>query len=502
MAEPVTDDEHAEPRRAGAETPSERREDARRNRERILAAATSLFADNRRAPMSAVATTARVARSTLYRHFPAREDLEAAIAERSETADAESRGDGRVIFAPPDVNDLEEAALGEMRQPGGLGADAPTVVDATHVLNEVPPHLVGEQLVAEAQRLGGVPVALYVIDIDGTQLRRLAGPGDFPPQLPGPLSVGPEIAHDAVEDLYLALEAVLPDCHPFPLWLRGRAIGVLLALRRPRESLAEVARQGTAALEVAGLYTDVFEVARRSRRTSPAAEVQLNLLPPRFARVSGAEIAGSVLPSYDVAGDWFDVAANRDGTWLAIADPVGEGVVATALGSIGLGALRAARRDGETLLGAVEAIHELAITLTDPKFWLSAIIAQWHAASSTFAWVGCGHPPPLLWKTDGTFEELEGAANPPLGRAAKAYKFRSETRRLLSGERIILYTDGVSLRRKRDGKPFGLDGIMRAVTGSRGPSAAATARHVQAAAAAASDKSATDDAVVVVLAVH
>ena len=38
------------------------------------------------------------------------------------------------------------------------------------MLDEVPPHLIADQLVAEARRAAGVPVALYVVDIDGSQL--------------------------------------------------------------------------------------------------------------------------------------------------------------------------------------------------------------------------------------------------------------------------------------------------------------------------------------------
>ena len=50
-------------------------------------------------------------------------------------------------------------------------------LDAIQVLDSVPPHLVAEQLVAEAQRIAGVPVALYLVDIDGSPSgapRRLA----------------------------------------------------------------------------------------------------------------------------------------------------------------------------------------------------------------------------------------------------------------------------------------------------------------------------------------
>jgi serine phosphatase RsbU (regulator of sigma subunit) len=343
-----------------------------------------------------------------------------------------------------------------------------------------------------------VPVALYVIDIDGTHLLRLAGSGEFPSALRGPLSVGPEIAPDAMAQLYAQLQDVLPDSFPFPLWLRGRAIGVLLAVRRPKESLTEIARQGTAALEVAALYTDVFDVARRRRTTSAAAEVQLNLLPPRHAPIAGGEIAGSLIPGYDVAGDWFDYVENRDGTWLAIADPRGSGPTSAAFGALVHGALRAARRSGANLESAVAAMDELTREIGVPDFTVSCVVARWHADVSVLGWINCGHPPPLLWTADDSWKELSSPENPVLGEGA-GHAFRVQQRVLSPGERVILYTNGVLRRRTSTGGQFGVEGIERAVRQMGNRSAAATTRAIQTAVGEASEDPIEDDTGVVVL---
>jgi AcrR family transcriptional regulator len=55
------------------------RADAARNVQRILETATRVLADNRGAGMAEVATAAGLARATVYRHFPTRDDLLAAI---------------------------------------------------------------------------------------------------------------------------------------------------------------------------------------------------------------------------------------------------------------------------------------------------------------------------------------------------------------------------------------------------------------------------------------
>ena len=52
-------------------------------------------------------------------------------------------------------------------------------------------------------------------------------------------------------------------------------------------------------------------------------------------------MAGSILPAYDVGGDWIDHCAMADGGWLGVADAVGKGPQASAISAIALGAYRA-----------------------------------------------------------------------------------------------------------------------------------------------------------------
>lgn len=55
------------------------RSDARRNREAVIAAAIELLGRSPNAGMSEIATASKVGRTTVYRHFPNREDLLVAL---------------------------------------------------------------------------------------------------------------------------------------------------------------------------------------------------------------------------------------------------------------------------------------------------------------------------------------------------------------------------------------------------------------------------------------
>ena len=223
------------------------------------------------------------------------------------------------------------------------------------------------------------------------------------------------------------------------------------------------------------------------------------MFPPRIARIAGAQLAGGLLPTYEVGGDWFDFVENRDGAWFAIADAVGNGPTAAGLGAAALGALRAARRSGHDLEEALHAMHETVLRLGNPDFHVTALVARWRAATSTFTWVNCGHPHGYLVDVDGNVSELGGPIHAPLGSREADPTFVPTERQLRSDERLILVTDGITERRTEGGGRFGVDGIRRAVEDAQNGTAAATAMAILQAVTDCWREPLEDDGTVVVL---
>ena len=323
----------------------------------------------------------------------------------------------------------------------------------------------------------------------------------MPEDLDAPPALGPEIVPEALPAFEEHLRKRLPGCVLEPLWLRGRVLGLLVCIGTPLASLEDVAKQGAAALELANDYTDQVEAARRHRKTTPAAEIQQNLFPPRIARITGAQLAGGLLPTYEVGGDWFDFVENRDGAWLAIADASGTGPTAAGLGAAALGALRAARRSDYDLVEALEAMDDTVRALGNPDFRVTAFVGRWRPATSTLTWVNCGHPHGYLVDAGGAVAELGSQIHPALGSGATKLTFEATERRLHTRERLILVTDGILDRKVEGGGVFGAEGIRNAVAAAENPTAAATAMAILRAVTECWREPLEDDGTVVVLAV-
>src|ERR1019366_9266696 len=104
----------------------------------------------------------------------------------------------------------DENQTDALRPPGEL-AGGRTPLDVADGLKKGPPQLLGDEIVAGAQRLVGVSsVSLYLVDIDGTMLLRLAGSEEFPPDLDVPLAGGPEIPREGLPALRTVIENELP----------------------------------------------------------------------------------------------------------------------------------------------------------------------------------------------------------------------------------------------------------------------------------------------------
>jgi serine phosphatase RsbU (regulator of sigma subunit) len=372
--------------------------------------------------------------------------------------------------------------------------------DAADLLALRVSHSSPQMVVDIASRLAGCLVGAYVVDLDGSCAIRLAGDEEqFPPRINAPLGIGPELPIESLSGLRRFVSDLLGDCVVVPMVVRDRIMGFLVARGRPVQDLAPFAEQAGLALELASAYTDTIHAVRRRKQIQPAAEIQQNLLPPRLAQVEGARLAGGVLPGYDVGGDFFDYACNVEGLWLVVADVAGKGNAAAALASLALGALRAGRRSYAGLQKTAQIVHEAIRDADDVGRFMTAVIALWEPARQQLRWLNCGHPSPLLLHADGRIDELDGGRTYPLGLFDEQRDFPLATATVAAGDRLILYSDGISERRCDDGSLFGVEGLDRVLSENADASAAAIARALQDALIGAASVPLRDDATLLVM---
>jgi serine phosphatase RsbU (regulator of sigma subunit) len=226
------------------------------------------------------------------------------------------------------------------------------------------------------------------------------------------------------------------------------------------------------------LYSDVFARTRRRRPLSQSAEIQWQLLPPLTFASDHIVIAGVLEPAYEIGGDTFDYAVNSSTADLMVLDAVGHGLPAAVLASVAIGAYRHARRELGDLPAITAAVNTAVAGQFPDSAFATAVLARLDVDTGLLRWVNAGHPAPLIVRGGALIPTPDCRPNFPLGLQEGPVQVCSA--QLHTGDRVLLYTDGIVEARSPGGEFFGerrlADFIIRAH--SAGDSAPETLRRL------------------------
>jgi serine phosphatase RsbU (regulator of sigma subunit) len=202
-------------------------------------------------------------------------------------------------------------------------------------------------------------------------------------------------------------------------------------------------------------YSDHYNVTRRRREMTLAAEMQWSILPPPAFATTRMSISGVLEPCYAIAGDTFDYAYDDDIARMALIDAMGHGFEATVMAAVVVHAYRHSRRTGGSLTESHRAMDEVfAAQFRDDQF-VTALIAELDAGTGRLRWLSAGHPEPLLVRDGRVIGVLECVPTLPIGMGGEVAEIAEV--QLEPYDTVLLHTDGVTEARSEDGEFFGVE---------------------------------------------
>lgn len=174
-----------------------------------------------------------------------------------------------------------------------------------------------------------------------------------------------------------------------------------------------------------------------------ARKVQRRLLPqPQFSAY-GLQCECASIPLGEIGGDLYDFMEVDDSAMaFVLGDVSGKGIGSALLVANLQATLRAqtdlARRPAELM----HRVNQLFFDSTRPEFFATVFFGLYESDKQTIRYVNCGHPPPLLVRSQGRSESLQPTST-VLG-AFKRSEFQEEVIPIDPGDRLILFTDGFS----------------------------------------------------------
>ena len=206
-----------------------------------------------------------------------------------------------------------------------------------------------------------------------------------------------------------------------------------------------------------------------------AGQIQRHLLPAGAPTVPGLEVFGESLPAKEVGGDYFDFIPSPDGKSLAICigDVSGKGISAGLIMVMARSILRSLVWRCETTRDALFELNRILSPDLENGRFISMILMRWDSATSTLRYTGAGHEHLLVYRAAEDHCERIPAGGAVLGIPWEGIQDRfPETPLVLApGDQVLLYTDGATDVRNKDGEFFGLRRLQRIVEtqGALGP---------------------------------
>jgi sigma-B regulation protein RsbU (phosphoserine phosphatase) len=253
-----------------------------------------------------------------------------------------------------------------------------------------------------------------------------------------------------------------------PLRLGDRILGTL-AIGRPADRphapeeimmITELSRRAAQAIDNA---------QRNAAHVATAHALQQALLPRALPVAEGITFTATYQPGTgtDVGGDFYDVVTLTENCWLAaIGDVCGKGPRAAARTSLVRDVLRVLVRQGSGLADSLGLLHEMMMEAGDPDQFATvalALVSLTPSGTLAVELVLAGHDQPALVRADSTVE-LVGQHGSAVGLVSPFSVFPTH-HTLGAGDSLVLYTDGITERR-RGHEQFGVHRLVQTLGSS------------------------------------
>ena len=229
-----------------------------------------------------------------------------------------------------------------------------------------------------------------------------------------------------------------------------------------RELLQTLAIEASTVLENARLLEEERAKRQMEEELSLARTIQQSLLPGKLPSEGWLRASGSSVASHEVGGDYFDVTPVNEHCWCAVvADVSGKGVSSALLASLLQGALITATDHPGAMGHRMERLNRFLMDRTGGEKYATVFYCLLEL-DGRLSYVNAAHCPPIIVRVGGELSTLK-ATGMPVGLMEPA-EFGVAEERLAPGDKIVIYTDGVTEAQNAAGEFFGKKRLREIVT--------------------------------------
>ena len=195
--------------------------------------------------------------------------------------------------------------------------------------------------------------------------------------------------------------------------------------------------------------------ARIDKELEYAKQIQLSALPTNFPTGEEYSIYAEMIAAKEVGGDFYDFYKLNDTTVAILAaDVSGKGIPAAMFMMTAKTIIKDLAERGMAVNEIFTKANEKLCENNESSMFVTAWMGIIDITTGEMQFANAGHNPPLLKRADGSFEYLKARAGFVLA-GMEGIRYRANELTLCPGDRIFLYTDGVTEATNAENKLYG-----------------------------------------------
>ncbi|MBZ5555354.1 MAG: SpoIIE family protein phosphatase [Acidobacteriia bacterium] len=202
---------------------------------------------------------------------------------------------------------------------------------------------------------------------------------------------------------------------------------------------------------------------RAAQELEIARQVQARFFPQTLPRIKALEYAGICIQARQVGGDYYDFLDLSQGRFgLVVGDISGKGIAAALLMANLQANLRSQCATAwDNPQGLLQSVNRMFYENTPESAYATLFFAEYDEAKRRLRYVNCGHLSALLLRSDHTIEKLDSTCT-VLG-LFREWDGTIAERQLLTGDTLVLCTDGITESFNDEEEDFGEQRLIEAL---------------------------------------
>jgi serine phosphatase RsbU (regulator of sigma subunit) len=208
---------------------------------------------------------------------------------------------------------------------------------------------------------------------------------------------------------------------------------------------------------------DLIDRERMVNELEIASQLQRDILPLKSPIVPGLQIIAKTKPATELGGDSFDIVNVKGKTYVYMGDVTGHGVAAGLVMTMVNSFVSVFSNIYGSAYDIMVNVNKTVKKHVKKSMFMTMVMLSWDQVKKEMTYVGAGHEYILVFRPDSGLCDSIMSGGVAIGMIMDNSKVISEKKiELKNGDYILLYSDGITEARNKDGELYGIERLKEA----------------------------------------